>query len=131
MVERLVIFSWNSGWYDAIVDGLVYSYVMTNKVIEDENGKHRLYRVIEWVSAGKNDGRYEKVVKLDIDYDHEVMEEGVGNKIITILIALGLSAIAFSYLIKTVGEQAGALGGLGIIVIIILILIAIIFGGKK
>jgi hypothetical protein len=131
MVERLVIFSWNSGWYDSIVDGLVYTYVMSNKVITDENGKNRLYKVIEWVSAGKEGDKYVKTVKLDIDYDHEVMEEGVGNKIIAILIALGLSAIAFSVLIKTIGSEAGALGGLGIIFIIILILIAIILGGKK
>jgi hypothetical protein len=131
MVERLVIFSWNSGWYDSIVDGLVYTYVQTNKVITAEDGKNHLYTVKEWISAGKNDSRYEKVVKLDIDYSKEVLEEGVGNKIIAILIALGLSAIAFTILIKTVGEQAGALGGLGIIFIIILILIAIIFGGKK
>jgi len=124
MVERLAIFSWNSGWYDAIVDGLVYTYVMTNRAIKAEDGKVHLYKVIEWVSAGKVNSRYEKVAKLDIDYSYEVALEDVGSTIVKVLIALGFAAIAFTILIKTVGPATlGGLIGGGIILLILLILL--------
>jgi membrane associated rhomboid family serine protease len=125
MVERIVVFSWNSGWYDSIVDGLVYTYVMTNNVIKAEDRKNHLYKVIEWISAGKENSKYVKKVKLDIDYSKEVVLEDFFSKLLAFLIAIGLAGIGLSMLIQSAGGPA-ALGGLiggGIILLILLLLI--------
>ena len=106
LVERVLTASYNSGWYNSLVEPLIDTYIKTNNFI-DYQGKTRYYQYVKDLTDWHNeDGKRVKRYLIKVDLDHEYAQDSVGKMIIYGLIAIGIASIGLTLLISELkGEQ--------------------------